>query len=98
MITDETRWFFNDNQCTKVGDAYNNKPVRRWTTHFRGDTANMGPVHWISENYVCPNCVQDTDHRCCQNVPQGLFCTPDGPASISTALDCESESGVSLGC
>ena len=29
MITDEERWFFNDDACTKVGDAYNNKPVRR---------------------------------------------------------------------
>ena len=77
MITDEKRWFYDDNQCTKVGDAYNNKPIRRWTTHFRSDTANRGPVHWISENYVCPNCVKDADHRCCQNVPQGLFCTPD---------------------
>ena len=77
MIVDETRWFYNDNECTKVGDAYNNKPVRRWTTHFRSDTANRGPVHWISESYVCPNCVQETDHTCCQNVPQGLFCTPD---------------------
>ena len=77
MITDETRWFYNDNQCTKVGDAHHNKPVRRWTTHYRGDTANMGPVHWISESYVCPNCVADPEHRCCQNVPEGLFCTPD---------------------
>ena len=79
MITDDTRWFFDDDACTKVGDAYNNKPQRRWTTHYRGDTANNGPVHWISENYVCPNCARskNADHKCCQNVPSGLFCTPD---------------------
>ena len=63
--------------CPKVGDAYNNRPVRRWATHYRRDTKNNGPVHWISENYVCPNCVQEPDHRCCQGVPQGLFCLPD---------------------
>ena len=86
MITDETRWFYNDNECTKVGDAYNNKPVRRWTTHYRGDTANMGPVHWISENYVCPNCVKEPDHRCCQGVPQALFCLPDSKGGGKTKI------------
>ena len=83
MITDKERWFFNDNACTKVGDAYNNKPARRWTTHYRGDTYNNGPVHWISENYVCPNCyappgtIDGPDSVCCEDVPEGLFCTPD---------------------
>ena len=79
MITDDTRWFFDDDACTKVGDAYNNKPVRRWTTHYRGDTKNNGPVHWISESYVCPNCArsQNSNDKCCQNIPQGKFCVPD---------------------
>ena len=80
MITDDTRWYFNDYECTKVGDAYNNRPVRRWATHYRRDTKNNGPVHWISENYVCPNCVKEPDHRCCQGVPHGLFCLPDSKA------------------
>ena len=73
MITDEKRWFFDDDACTKVGDAYNNMPQRRWVAHYRGDTTNNGPVHWISENYVCPNCARDknADHKCCQNVPSG---------------------------
>ena len=83
MITDKERWFFNDDACTKVGDAYNNKPARRWTTRYRGDTYNNGPVHWISENYVCPNCAgpsdipDGSDDVCCENVPDGMFCTPD---------------------
>ena len=77
MITDEERWFFNDDACTKVGDAYNNKPVRRWLTHIRGDTHNNGPVQWLSESYVCPNCVKEPEDECCQDVPDGLFCTPD---------------------
>jgi len=79
MITDEKRWFYDDDACTPVGDAYNNKPVRRWTAHYRGDTTNNGPVHWISENYVCPNCARNinADHSCCQNIPEGNFCVPD---------------------
>ena len=79
MITDDTRWFFDDNACTKVGDAYNNKPVRRWTTHIGKDTANNGPVIWISESYACPNCAssKQSGHKCCQNVPEGNFCVPD---------------------
>ena len=42
MIVDDTRWVFNDNACTKVGDAHNNRPARRWVTHYRGDAANNG--------------------------------------------------------
>ena len=73
LITDDTRWFFDDDACTKVGDAYHNKPQRRWVAHYRGDTTNNGPVHWISENYVCPNCARtdNAGHKCCQNVPSG---------------------------
>ena len=100
MITDERRWFFNDGSCTKVGDAYNNKPFRRWIAGARGDTENNGPVHWISENYVCPNCArsQDSEDKCCKNVPQGNFCVPDSlnrteksPAQLSRPWEfCES--------
>ena len=44
--------------------------------HFR-DTFNGGPVHWIHENYVCPNCVKSPDNGCCKNVPEGQFCKAD---------------------
>jgi len=87
MVTDKQRWFFNDpGVCTKVGDAHGNKPQRRWLTHFRSDTKNGGPVHWISESYVCPNCVKGkepwwskSDEDCCNanNIPSGKFCMPD---------------------
>ena len=77
MITDDTRWYFNDNACTKVGDAYGNRPVRRWFANYRFVTHNKGPVWWISENYVCPNCVQSPNNKCCKNVPEGQFCTHD---------------------
>ena len=44
--------------------------------HFR-DTFNGGPVHWIHENYVCPNCVKSPNDGCCKNVPEGQFCKSD---------------------
>ena len=91
MITDKQRWFFNDGVCTKVGDSAGNKPHRRWLTHYRGDTKNGGPVHWISESYVCPNCVKregwwtKKDRKCCGRPKHnellwphdGQFCKPD---------------------
>ena len=84
MITDDTRWFFDDDACTKVGDAYYNKPARRWVALYRKDTFNNRPVQWISENYVCPNCNKATApcgqairDKCCTNVPEGNFCVPD---------------------
>jgi len=87
MITNKQRWYFTDpGVCTKVGDAYGNKPERRWLTVFLGDAQNGGPVFWVSENYVCPNCVKggepwwrDIEKECCkpENIPAGNFCVPD---------------------
>merc|ERR1719232_2451263 len=77
MITDERRWYFDDDKCTKVGDAFNNMPVRRWLARYRQDTVNGGPVHWISENYVCPHCVNNPQNSCCIDVPEGQFCKAD---------------------
>ena len=54
---------------------------------YRRDTKNNGPVHWISENYVCPNCVKEPEHRCCQGVPQGLFCLPDSKGAGKTKIE-----------
>ena len=50
-------------------------------------SSNNRPVHWISENYVCPNCVAKPDHKCCQNVPAGLFCTPDAKNRTEKTLE-----------
>ena len=68
---------FNDNQCTLVTDAEGNIPKTRWVAHTRLDTVNGGPVHWIHENYNCPNCVSKPDDKCCQNVPENQFCLAD---------------------
>ena len=40
------------------------------------DTKNGGPVHWIHENYQCPNCNKDLENSCCKNT-QGGFCKAD---------------------
>ena len=35
MLTLEDEYFFNDNACTKVTDAWGNKPKTMWKTHVR---------------------------------------------------------------
>ena len=86
MITDDRRWYFSrdDFTCTRVGDALNNQPARRWLARYRRDTYDGGAPHWISENYVCPNCngngkdtKDNTAKDCCKNVPEGQFCNAD---------------------
>ena len=53
------------------------------------ETKNGGPVHWIHENYRCPNCKdRDKDDPCCQNVPEGFECHPD-------SVDIEDDDDVS---
>ena len=41
------------------------------------DTYIGGPVHWVHENYRCPNCHFWPEDPCCQNVPDGQFCKSD---------------------
>ena len=50
MITDDTRWYFNDDACTKVGDAYGNRPARRWLANYRWtySISNSTSILWIS--------------------------------------------------
>ena len=67
-------------------DAEGNTPKTRWMVHLRKDTPNGGPVHWLHENYVCPNCVATPNDSCCQNVQPGNFCNADSP-DISTDSD-----------
>merc|ERR1719189_2095602 len=51
--------------------------------HVRKDTKNGGPVHWIHENYQCPNCQDPSSNTCCQNT-NGGYCKAD---SVSMADD-----------
>ena len=58
-------------------------------------------MHWIHENYACPNCVWDTvdnDHHldCCTNKPAENFCRPDnGRTANSTIAD---DNDINDGC
>ena len=79
--------------CRQVGDAFHQKPARRWLAHYRGDTKNGGPVAWISESHVCPNCVASPGHSCCQAVPPGQFCRAD-----SNNLNHSSPEQLNSGC
>ena len=35
IITNRDEWYFNDDACTKVGDAFGTKPPTRWVPHVR---------------------------------------------------------------
>ena len=48
MITDDTRWYFNDDACTKVGDAHGNRPARRWLANYRWTSLISTSILWIS--------------------------------------------------
>ena len=48
-----------------------------WYNLCLRDTKNGVPVHWIKENYQCPNCFKDTDNHCCKNQKEGNFCKAD---------------------
>jgi len=101
LITNKDEWYFNDDACTKVGDAFGNIPKTRWVPHVRQFTKNGGPVHWIHENYACPNCVWDTvDNNmhldCCTNKPADTFCRPDNNRNISSLIS--DDDNVNWGC
>jgi len=89
-IVREPKYAFHDDDCTKITDAEGNKPQTRWVATIRKDTKNGGPVHWIHENYQCPNCNKDSENSCCQNT-QGGFCRAD-------SVSIEDDQNVNGGC
>jgi len=92
-ITGRPRWFFSPapgDACNKVGDAFGNIPRTRWLAHTRMCTKRGGPVFWIHENLVCPDCTRDDireNDKCCRDVPEGQFCKADraGPEDPDTS-------------
>ena len=48
-------------------------------------------MHWIHENYRCPNCFTTPDNQCCKNVPAGQFCKAD-------SVDFKDDQNVSVFC
>merc|ERR1719450_829633 len=95
MITGRPRWFFSPEPgeaCNKVGDPWGNIPETRWLAHTRKCTKRGGPIFWIHENYVCPDCNlasirEGSEGYCCKDVPEGQFCNADraGPNEPDTS-------------
>jgi len=84
-------WFFDDDECTKVGDAWGNKGHAVWITKMNQVYRTGGPIQWIQKKVVCPNCAARSyerggrhperlaqDRDCClRDVPEGAQCRPD---------------------
>jgi len=91
-IAGKDDWFFDDQECTRVGDAWGNKGHAVWLAKMNQVFRTGGPVQWIQKKVVCPNCADRSyerggrnperlaqDRDCClNNVPEGAQCRPDG--------------------
>ena len=91
-ITGQNRWFFNDNTCNPVGDAYGNRPKSRWLAHARMVTQRGGPIFWIHENLVCPNparyeSLKAHDKTCIDEAGPGMTCRADPRTSNGTDMN-----------
>lgn len=49
-------WMFFDNECNRLGGAWGEKPKAKWMAKVNKMFVNNGPVQWIRESHVCPNC------------------------------------------
>lgn len=91
-LTGKDRWYFNEDSCYPVGDAYGNKPKSRWMAHAKMVTERGGPIFWIHENLVCPNkALYDTygeyNRKCLDEAGPGMQCRADPRAPNGTDLD-----------
>jgi len=104
-------WFFDDDVCTKVGDAWGNKGQAVWIAKMNQVYKTGAPIQWIQKKVVCPNCADRSydrggrnpnrlaqDRDCClRDVPEGAQCRPDGIGPVgSTAF--ERDNDFSDGC
>jgi len=104
-MTGQDRWFFDDKDCTPIGDAYGRKPKTRWVAHARGATHNGGPIFWIKENLVCPNRAKfdklnDFDKACLDEAGPGMTCRADPPSGSRTGSRTpnQEDGNVNQGC
>ena len=109
-IAGKPDWFFDDDECTKVGDAWGNKGQAVWIAKMNQVFRTGAPIQWIQKKVVCPNCADLSyerggrdpdrlaqDRDCCLNKPEGAQCRPDGLGPIgSTAF--ERDDDYSDGC
>ena len=91
-LTGQDRWFFNDDTCNAVGDAYRKRPKTRWMAHAKMATQRGGPIFWIHENLVCPNkavyeTLSDYDKACLDEAETGMDCKADPRSSNGTDLN-----------
>ena len=91
-IVGKPDWFFDDDECTRVGDAWGNKGPAVWIAKMNQLHRTGAPVQWIQKKVVCPNCADRSydrggrhpdrlaqDRDCClRGVPEGAQCRPDG--------------------
>lgn len=90
-ISGKEDWFFDDDECTRVGDAWGNKVHAVWIAKMNQVFRSGGPIQWIQKKVVCPNCAARSyerggrhperlaqDKSCClDNVPEAAQCRPD---------------------
>jgi len=91
-ITGQNRWFFDEDTCYPVGDAYGNRPKSRWLAHARAATHRGGPIFWIHENLVCPNpkrydIYNDFEKACLDEAGEGMVCRADPRDANGNDLD-----------
>lgn len=107
-------WFFDDDQCTRVGDAWGNKGHAVWLAKMNQAYRSGGPVQWIQKKVVCPNCAARSyerggrnpqrlaqDEDCClNNVPEGAQCRPDNwvPGDVTGIKAFDRDDDFSDGC
>jgi hypothetical protein len=89
-MTGQTRWFFDDMNCTRLGDAYGNKPSTRWKANARKFTKNGGPIFWMKDSLVCPDMyntyfpLSSFDQACVNEAGPGMTCRADPAIQGST--------------
>jgi len=49
-------WMFYDDDCNRLGGAWGERPKAKWMAKANKMFTSQGPVQWIRESHVCPNC------------------------------------------
>ena len=105
VITGQPRWFIDDPQCNKVGDAFGNKPQTRWLAHTRKMTHRGGPIFWIHQNHVCPSLhsveftLSLSEQQCVDEAGPGMTCRADPTAESSSPRTANQTDGdLNNGC
>jgi hypothetical protein len=105
-MTGQKRWFFDDIHCTRLGDAYGNKPSTRWKANARKFTKNGGPIFWMKSSLVCPDMyntvwpLSSSEQACVDEAGPGMTCKADPAIQGSTVPRKvnETDADTSKGC